>query len=405
MIQKTQIQLILIMLIAVVLRGLILVLFPSVGQPDLMDTMSYNRIAFQIMEGKGFAMYGVPTVFVAPLLPFFLAGVYQLFGIHFLIVKWIFIFFAAISALLVYLIGKELLRPEIGLIAALLFAVEPSLCGITAFIYTEPLNIPLLLAAIYFLIRGMKSEKNYCFSLSGLFMGLATLCKGTTQFFPFFLFAGLMLFRESRRLWPRLLLFLVVFVLTLVPWTVRNYKTFQIFLPIATGAGESLWTGNYFPFDGEFRYGETQQKASEITQGLSWIDRDRKLGEEARKMILANPGRFLKLSLKKVYRFWIKVYESVPTGQKRSTDFLILIGLGFVHWIIIFLSGIGLARYPEKRDAYRVILLLLFYFTAVHAITFSVPRYRIPVMPFILPFAAITIQTVGSRIKIRQTNR
>ncbi len=395
------------MLITVVLRGLVLVLFPSIGRPDSMDTISYNRIAFQIMEGKGFAMYGVPTVFVAPLLPFFLAGVYQLFGIHFLVVKLIFILFAVISALLVYLIGKELLHPEIGLIAALFFAIEPSLCGITAFIYTEPLNIPLLLAAIYFLIRGIRTRKKQFFILSGILMGLATLCKGTTQFFPLFLFAGLMLFREFRRLWKRLFLFVFVFVLTLVPWTVRNYRTFHIFLPIATGAGESLWTGNYFPFDGEFRYRETQKKASEITQGLTWIERDQKLGEDARKMIRANPGAFLKLSLKKVYRFWIRVYETIPTGSQRSTNAVIKISLSIIQIILLMLSVVGMIRFPVKEAGYWILLMLLFYYTLVHAVTFAVPRYRIPVIPLLFPFAAFTVQQIFDFLclKIRIFNK
>jgi 4-amino-4-deoxy-L-arabinose transferase-like glycosyltransferase len=325
-------------------------------------------------------------------LPFFLAGVYQLFGVHFLAVKLIFILLAAVSALLVYLIGKELVNPKLGVIAAMLFAVEPSLCGITAFIYTEPLNIPLLLAAVYFLIRGVNTKRKREYFFSGIFWGLTTLCKGTTLFFPFFLVAGMMLFRKFRRGWKRLFLFLFVFVLTLVPWTVRNYKTFHVFLPIATGSGESLWTGNYFPFDGEFRYGETQKKASEITQGLSWVERDRKLGEEAKKMIRANPTKFIKLSIKKLYRFWIKVYEAVPSGRRRSGDQIIFIGLSLTHLSLLLLAGVGLFRFPEKRYAYKIILVLLLYYTFVHAATFAVPRYRIPVMPLLFPLAAFTLQ-------------
>lgn len=387
--RNTHIQLFLIILLAVLLRGLVHVFFPSVGSPDSMDAMNYNRIAFQIMDGEGFAMYGHPTVFVAPLLPYFLAGVYLIFGVHFWVVKALFILLAAVSTLLVYMIGRELLSPKLGIAAALFFAVEPSLCAIPAFIYTEPLNIPLLLTAVYVLIRGIKSDKTVMCAVAGALMGLATLCKGTTLYFPVFLFGFTLLIPRFRPYWKRMLVFFAVFFLTLVPWTVRNYVTFHTFLPIATGAGESLWTGNYLPFDGEFRYRETQKKASELTRGLSWIERDRKLGQEARKMIFDHPGPIALLSIKKIYRFWIKGYKAIPTGKARTMDWSIYILLSTVQILAVTLAVWGIFRYPQKDLFFWMIFLIFIYFTLVHTVTLSVPRFRIPVMPFLLIFSAM----------------
>lgn len=402
MLQDRRFQLILTIGLAVFCRGLVLVLFPSAGDPDAMDTESYNMIAFQLMEGKGFALYDDPTVYVAPLLPFFLAGVYSVFGIHFWVVNLLFILFAAISTYLVYKIARLRYSFQTGLTAALLFAIEPSLCGITAFIYTEPLNIPLLLGSMYFLLYGFKSNKRHSFLVSGFFMGLSTLCKGTTLLFPFVLTVILFLSPKTRYRWKQLFLFVSTFCVVLVPWTVRNYQTFHVFLPVATGAGESLWTGNYFPFDGEFRYGKTQKKASELTEGLSWLERDRKLGEEARKMIFNNPGKFVKLSMKKIYRYGIKVYEGIPTGQKRSRELYIVVILAASHWLLLILSGAGVVIDKNRDVMFWTIIILLLYYLGIHVITFAIPRYRIPVVPFILPFAALSIQKVWeNRIKRR----
>lgn len=389
--QKIKYQLIAIVLLTILLRSLIVMLFPSIGDPDSMDSKSYNLIAFQVMEGKGFSLYDQPTAYVAPLLPFFLAGVYIVFGVHFWIVKLIFIFLAAISVILVYQIAIKLYHPQIGVIAALLFAMEPSLCGITAYIYTESFNILLLLAAMLCLIDGFQSGGKNRFVFAGIFMGLTTLCKGTTLLFPFFMAALLIICPKTRIFWKQLFLFFLVFCIVLVPWTVRNYRVFHVFLPVATGAGESMWTGNYFPFDGEYRYRATQEKAMEVSKGLSWIERDRKLGAEARKMIFSNPGKFLKLSFKKIYRYWIKVYEAIPTGQKRSANLFIMIILGMTHWFLLLFSSIGMIQYEKKDVIYWVIILLLLYYLAIHVITMAIPRYRIPVIPYILPFAACSI--------------
>lgn len=381
--------------IGILLRLLLIWSVPEIGNPLIMDAQNYDRIAVNISKGSGFALYGVPTAFVAPLYPFFLSLIYTVFGHNYWVVKILQAIIGGLTSLIVFFIGKELFNYWTGFFSSLFVAVHPELIGISTFIYTETLNIFLLSLFVLFFIKGLKNndDKKY-YLLSGLFLGLSTLCKGVTLLFPFLLLCFFIVDRGLRKKLANLFPFVCVFVVTITPWTIRNYYHFKTFLPIATGGGEALWTGNYIPFDGEFRYEQTRAKIEELTKGLTPIERDKKLMEEAKKTIFENPKTFLKLFVKKIYRFWLKVYEDIPRGKKRTTNIPIKTGLAFIHYPILILALLGIFKSNRGGKEIWIILSLLFYFTLVYAITFAVPRYRLPVMPYAIVFSSVGVLKV-----------
>lgn len=386
--RSTKIYLAIIVLLSVLVRLLPALLFPGLGNFDSMDALTYTRFAMEMLEGNGFAYKGQPSVFVAPLFPAFIAGVYAIAGANPQIVQIILILLSGVSACLVFQIGRLLFNQQAGLLSALLFAIYPELVGISLFLYTEPLNIPLLLAAVYFLVKGFEQKGMKDFAISGLFWGLAALCKGTTQLFPFVVLAAILVFRRYRIFAKHGVLLIGIYCLTLTPWTIRNYSHFKVFLPIAIGTGESLWTGNYLPFDGLYQYEKTRNLILDKTRDKPYIERDRILREEALTSIRENPLAHIKLAFKKVYRFWGKVYENLPTGEGRKTNALFLLGLSIPHILLLLFSIGGMVRIRQPKASIWLLYLLLLYYTGVHAVTFAVPRYRIPVLPYLFPFAA-----------------
>jgi 4-amino-4-deoxy-L-arabinose transferase-like glycosyltransferase len=381
--------------IGIILRLAIVIFLPSIGDPKIMDAKAYDDIAMNIVAGKGFTLYAIPTAFVAPFYPFFLSIIYGLFNHSYLIAKLCNVILAGVTIFLIYKLGMEIFNQTVGLIAAGIVAIHPELIGITTFLYTEILNTFLLIVSLLTLITGIRTEekrKRYLwFILSGLIMGISTLTKGTTMFFPFFVFGLIIIDRELRSVWLPLTLFVGIFIITLVPWAVRNYMQFHIVLPIATGGGEALWLGNYIPFDGEYRYENSNEIIHELTKDRPWIERDSILMLEAKKSIRDHPGTFIKMSFKKLYRFWIKIYENVPHGSERHRSNLISIVLLLVHFPLLILAIWGIVKYVLKDLKARIIVYLLFYYTAMHAITFAVPRYRLPVLPLMILFSAAAI--------------
>ena len=383
----------LILTTGVLARVLFIFLFPGVGNPEIMDSHAYDEIAMNIVSGTGFYLYNIPTAFVAPLYPFFLAGIYAVFGHSFIIAKIFNILLAAGTIFFIYLIACELFNRSVGKIAAGIVAIHPELVAITAFLYTESLNTFLLVFFLWALVRAINRAENtkFYWALSGLLLGLSTLTKGTTLMLPLFLFILFAVDRALRSKFIPFMIFISVFFITLIPWTIRNYVQFRIVLPVATGAGESMWTGNYFPFDGEYRYGQTQQKIEELSKGRPWIERDSILMREAKRMIKENPIRFVKLAVKKIARLWVKVYENVPQGMQRQENLMLKFGLMMIHLPLLIMAIAGMARSLLLNLQVRVTFYLLLYYTLVHAITFAVPRYRLPIMPFLIIFAAAFI--------------
>ncbi|NQT27213.1 glycosyltransferase family 39 protein [candidate division KSB1 bacterium] len=386
----------------VALRIAFILIKPEIGDPLWMDSLNYNRIAHNIMIGNGFAIWHTPTVFVAPLYPLFLAGIYKLFGVHYILVKVIQILLSGLTAWIVFYIAKRLYNETVGFITLVLFALHPALIAIPAYLYNETLNILLLCVAILFLIRAFQEPYKWLdWALAGFFLGVSTLVKGSTQMFPLFLLGIMLCFSAFRRYWRKWFLFFMVFCMVLIPWTVRNYIHFNVFLPVATGSGEVLWTGNYLPFDGEHRHDETIAKIDELAGGKSLIERNRILAKEAKKMILENPWAIMRLMMKKFYRFWFQVYKNVPTGYDRPPSLLFSLGLGIIHLLVLITAVIGMIRTHWRRLDIWIPVLFGAYYTAIHVVTLATPRYRLPLIPLVLIFSSLGISVILSNMKVR----
>ncbi|MBN2010355.1 glycosyltransferase family 39 protein [candidate division KSB1 bacterium] len=396
-----------IIAVGMIARLALIILLPNIGDPHIMDAKAYDDIATSLVAGKGFSLYNDPTVFVAPLYPFFLSVIYGLFNHSYLVAKICNVLLAGVTIFLIFLIGREVMNEWVGLIAAGIVAIHPELIGITAFLYTEILNTLLLALFVWTLIKAIKAPDRKSslifFGVSGLLLGISTLTKGTTMLFPFFMIGLLLIDKELRAKWLVMIPFVALFLISLVPWTVRNYHHFKMIIPVATGGGEALWTGNYFPFNGEYRYEQTRDTIHELTKDRPWIERDSILMTEAKKNIKANPGAFVRLCFVKVYRFWIKVYENIPEGLERHGSFFIQASLFIMQFILLVLAIIGISQTLLKNLGARIIVYLLLYYTAMHALTFAVPRYRLSVVPFLFVFSAIALFNFIDKILKKRT--
>jgi 4-amino-4-deoxy-L-arabinose transferase-like glycosyltransferase len=388
-----------LVLVAILARLLFIFAAAGIGDPNSMDAQNYLLIARNLAEGRGFVIGSEPTVFVAPLYPAVIAGLQLLFGESIWVIKVFQAILGGVSVWLIYLLGGEIFRRQVAYIAAALFAFHPEMIALAAFIYTEVLFIFLLLLTLLFITKAVKTGKRSSFLLAGLLLGVTNLCRGTVMYFPGFLFLLLLFYRNG--LWLRRMtgavLLTVAMALTMLPWAARNYIHFKAFIPVAAGSGDVFWTGNYLPFDGEFRYEETQKAIQRIVGRVSWIERDRILMAEAKKNILENPAASAWLFIRKIFRYWFRVYENVPSGQARETNWLIFAALGFTHFALLALAIAGLRQANLREPIIAMMLILFFYYTVIHAVTLAVPRYRQPLIPAICIFAAAGLLAIGEK--------
>jgi hypothetical protein len=205
---------------------------------------------------------------------------------------------------------------------------------------------------------------------------------------PFFILA-VMMFSSQRWTWlRRWAIFMVGMVVIMAPWTLRNYHHFHVFLPVATGSGDVFWTGNYLKFDGEYRYEETQVKLLQVAGDVDLVTRDRKLMADAKQKIFAEPLPHAWLFVRKIWRYWLRIYEDVPSGEARQRNWLIFGTLAAIHYVLLPLAFVGLFRCNRRDDGVKLLLAFVVYYTLVHAATLAVARYRIPLLPLLSLAAA-----------------
>ncbi len=384
-------------------------IFLAVGSrwinPLSMDSQNYLRIANNLLAGKGFVLWHKPSSFVAPLYPFFLAAVRAAFGNSIVVVQLIQILLSTISIYLVYRLGRALVDEKVALLAALLFAIHPEIIALTSFLYTETLFIFLALLALLAVILALQKQSVRAYVLAGFALALVNLCRGTLMYWPFFLIGFLWISGRPQRalLSPlRLALMIAVMALGMSPWAYRNYKQFHAFIPVATGLGDVFWTGNYLPFDGEFRYEETQKKILEITGDVTFVERDRILIHETIREMRQHPLASAWLMVKKVFRFWLRVYNNVPSGHQRSTNWLIFLPLAAVHFLLLAAAATGVTLLRGRIPMMSVIYSVLLYYTLIHAVTLAVPRYRQPLIPLLCILAAVgVLYFLQHRVRLR----
>ncbi|MFC1525137.1 ArnT family glycosyltransferase [Planctomycetota bacterium] len=345
------------------------------------------------------------------LFPLLWAGTWLIFPQTYLSVRLVLALIGSIISLLVYLIGKEMFNPKVGLLAALGSALYPPLIWYNTHLQTETLYIFFLLLFIWSLLKlfpavsiqteSRKEQQSVCpwdnklsigtMFMSGIFLGLATLSRSVILgFLPLVI---LWLFIIQRRLGWRIykpiLFFILGCALVLTPWIIRNWLIFKAFVPLTTEGGETFYLGN-------------NERALSTPVGFyraGWVKELKSLGCEIEfnkityqlgfDFIKENPGTFLKLMIDKFKRFWRPWPHSQFVGKKVTFIYfvtnliafpLILIGL-FYAW-----------RYrPHLQKKYLLIYLLVFYYTFIHMLYVAVIRYREPLMLLLFIFAAYGI--------------
>lgn len=370
-----------IFFISLVVRIGFVLLYPQSAP----DTISYDTIAINLTRGFGYTVDGSTAhVTRPPLYPFFLASLYLVFGHNFIVVRLVQALIDSITVIFIYKLGKTISGKEkIGIISALLACFYPELVAPTVFVLTETLATFLLTISMWLFIAGNKRGKISMSMGGGILLGLATLCRPMTLLLPIFLFIGLLFAHRKTWIicWAS---FSLAMMVTIAPWTIRNYIAFKTFIPVTVGVGHNLWTGSYIPWDGDYNFKDLSDW-TKIKQGLSEIEADKKLKEEALRNISSAPMTYLLLCGKKFMRFWFGIPGSkqLLIGKPVVMAFLYIF-----HYITLVLFIIGFSTQQGNTSQGRwIAMTTIVYTTVLHSILFPIPRYRIPIIPLVLVFA------------------
>jgi hypothetical protein len=214
------------------------------GAPLHGDPLFFQQSAAHLAQGKGYVdqFLGrgplVPTAEHPPAFSFLLAG---LDLVHIRSVDAHRVALAVISSLGVLaigLLGRRLTGPRVGLLAALIAAVDPLWVQWGGFVMSESLYLVIVPTMLLVALRCLDRPNPWDFLALGLLVGLATLTRSEAVDFVLVL---------ATRAWRDRLAFAALFLagvgLLLVPWVVRNDLQMGA-LTLSTNGGLTL-SGSY----------------------------------------------------------------------------------------------------------------------------------------------------------------
>src|SRR5262249_55479204 len=231
----------------------------------------------------------------------------------------------------------------------------------------------------------------------GIVLGLGSLTQPSVLLFPSILLMYEFFGKENQdRLLHIFLPIAIGMVLTIGPWTVRNYLVFKQWVPISTNGGDVFYrannefaTGGYIPVGHQSldHLDEIQRNKIAFALGLQWI--------------LSNPADFLRLALKKQILFLGDDGHGVFETLKRAlgiTDrrYVFFKAIANMYWLVIWMIILAALINHTKKRLHRnreplILMLACFYFLAVHSIFESGGRYHEPLSVFVALLAALIL--------------
>jgi hypothetical protein len=298
------------------------------------------------------------------------------------------------------------------LLAALLAAVYAYFVLYSAMVQTEGLFICVVLWSLtYALALDGQIAANtpvrkvgWTALVLGLSLGLATLLRQSILPWVPLLCGWLLLTGwRARRLHAGLAasaIIAIMVVLCIAPFTLRNLRVYGEFLLLNSNTGYAMYSAQHPLHGTDFQaYAAAPLPVDLLDKGMNEAQWDRALMQRGLGFVLAEPGRYLLLSLSRVGDY----FEVLPNAE---SSLLFNAGqlLSFTLFLPFMLLGSVVALRKDRPGSRRRWLLLpdpvalalffVVFYSVLHIFTWAMPRYRLPVDAVLLPFAALGILTV-----------
>lgn len=372
------------------------------------DFLAYWTMASNGYDGIGIQDPNGQWAYMSAGYPILLIGLFQLFGKSLMVAKVTNIVLGSCAALLVYGTARKLFRSQVAAVAAgLLWATYAEAVVYTSYLAKENLTIFLICLQIYLMVALAASRRPLVLAggLGAAFGAIAVAGSSGLAIAPAALFA---LWRHPatlRRRAAALGVFGLCAAVVLGPWLYRNHQVVGA-ATLTTNAGFNLYVGNNPAATGEF----VPITATEM--GPGWhqlLDRvgeaeaDRVLHQKATNYMMAHPKETARLAWKKVTLFWTPPWHEGKGDDGRGGAERLLRQVWLVQFIaLVGLAVFGAATNPLSHAELRPLLLAVLLFTALHALYYVMPRYRLPILGVVAVMAGGGVRTLSASLSHRR---
>ena len=405
---RTRQLLILILVAAVLIRiPVALLMGDQVTElPGIQDQISYDALARSLLAGRGYSFTknwypftppNTPTAHWSFLYPLYLAGTYAITGYHPLAARLLQgAVGGALLCFLVYKIGRRVADDNTGLVAAGLAAVYGYFIYYNVALMTETFSVVLILLTLYLSIELKENPTPILWVGLGLSLGLAALLRQTVLLFAPFLLLWLFLELRARGIrWWYFALPVVIIFLVISPWTLRNYLVYREFLLLNSNAGYALYASNNPSLGTDWRNELVVVPVPKELAGQNEAQLDRALTQKGLEFILADPKRYLSLTLNKTLEY-VRFWPSSDSSRISNLNRVLSFGLYLPFMVLgLFLS---VSRWRNFVPLYLFIVI----HTGIHLLSWPSPRYRLPVDAILMVFAGLTLIELAKLFKARR---
>jgi tetratricopeptide (TPR) repeat protein len=409
------------------------------------DSHGYDEWARRIAGGE---WIGRDVFYQAPLYPYLLGVIYAVAGRHLLLVRIIQALIGSASCALLSLAAARLFgagNPErgrwTGIAAGLMLALYAPAIFFDGLLQKSVLDVFFVCLALWLIsrtektaedaehaknktssLRSQRSQRFFLYVALGLTMGGLALTRENALVFIVVILAWLVVHVERRtpiveRL-KRAAWFLMGLALVLVPVAARNSYVGGGFYITTSQFGPNFYIGNNAAADGTYqslRFGRgapeyERQDATDLAERALgrrltpaevsgyWTDR-------ALLFVTSKPGAWLALMGRKVALLWNATEMLDTESQEAHAEWSLPLRLGgFIgHFgILVPLAIFGVfATWPMRSRVWILYAMTLAYAASV-VLFYVFARYRYPLVPLLILFAAAGLAALPSMIRGRR---
>ncbi|MES1255815.1 MAG: glycosyltransferase family 39 protein [Acidobacteriota bacterium] len=374
---------------AVVLRAAAVAYFPL---EPMVDDAQFHRYAVAMVHGGGYGAPGVRAWF-PPGMSLVLAGWYFVTTPSPLAGKILQIGFSALLVWQTWATVRQFLPERVARLAALLVAVSPTLVFYTATLgYEILLALVLLLSCrLAFRVTTVHASSVPTLLAIGALLGCGALLKPICLLLPvLFAVAWWLIDGSLLRAAGRAALVVVVMLLVISPWTLRNYRVLHAFVPISTNGGTTLYSANNPRATG------LAMPVEPLPGESDEVSRDRLRMKAAVAWILGHPAASFQLALAKASYTWgasssimsvVSTDRLPPAVESACKALLNLTWTALLVWCI---AATATGR-PWSQPGMVPATLVVAYVFGLHLFYEAHSRHHVPVVPLLCIVAATSL--------------
>jgi 4-amino-4-deoxy-L-arabinose transferase-like glycosyltransferase len=316
------------------------------------------------------------------------------------------------SIALAGVLGRRLVGPWVGAIAAVIVALFPSLIFHSATILTETTFNFVFLCALVVLCWQPWSGRVPGW---GRMVAFGLLLGASIQIRPIALLVLPMVLialwrnAEWRRALARFAVVVGIVVAMMVPWTVRNEVVMHAFLPIGTTTGDNLCIGNFPGAQGHFAFPSwCFGHDLKVKRPRFETERNTRLTHQALQWATHHPVRELQLVWDRTRAEFLSDHDGLSAAQSYGDDPFIppntattLSNIAdWYFFAVLALSVVGLPLFLRGGDRRRLLVVL-----SIVAVVISVwpffgdPRFHVPINVLIPLPAAMVLVALARRAR------